>query len=278
MTDDLVDSAFQLMNARRFGEALRLLRRVIDQNPSQWNAWELAGQCCRFLNDIEGAIGYLSHAAKLKSDEPSIFLALGIALQLGERWDDAIHALCRAIELDPDYDLAYNSLAFTQQKRGDLNKALDNYDAGAKALARRIVKGMQNSGTSRIFKTLDRAEMLWLKYALHAAMYLSSTVEGISGIAWPTGDQAQEEERTEKHGGLFWEDILDEKNEKVRFFLPNYFNTFRKQLKSDATYANLIGNRGTVLELLGRNDEARQHFDEANEFLPSVLKKVIRSG
>ena len=27
-------------------------------------------------------------------------------------------------------------------------------------------------------------------------------------------------------------------------------------------------NRGTVLELLGRHDEARQHFDEATEFQP----------
>lgn len=112
MTDDIVDAAYQLMiNTGRFGEALGLLRRVIDQDPAHWNAWQLAGQCCRFLNDIEGAIAYLSHAAKLKSDEPSIFLPLGIALQLSERWDDAIKAFGHAIEIDPDFDLAYNSLA-----------------------------------------------------------------------------------------------------------------------------------------------------------------------
>ena len=71
-----------------------------------------------------------------------------------------------------------------------------------------------------------------------------------------------------KHAGLYWIDTPNKQKETVRLFLPNYFNTFREQLKRDNTYSNLIGNRGTVLELLGRHDEARLHFDEADEFLP----------
>jgi hypothetical protein len=46
------------------------------------------------------------------------------------------------------------------------------------------------------------------------------------------------------------------------------FNTFQDLLKRDAAYSNLISNRGTVLELPGRHDEARQHFDDATEFQP----------
>jgi hypothetical protein len=51
-------------------------------------------------------------------------------------------------------------------------------------------------------------------------------------------------------------------------YLPNYFNTFRELLRRDALYSNLIGNRGTALELLGRHKEAQQHFEEASEFAP----------
>src|SRR5256885_15429117 len=108
----------------------------------------MAGQCCRFLDDIDGAIEYLSHSVEIKSDEPAALLALGIALQLRERWDEAVEAFGRAIQIEPDYELAYNSLALTQRKRGELDKALYNYDAGAKALARRIVKALRNSPTS----------------------------------------------------------------------------------------------------------------------------------
>lgn len=268
MSQALIDQAIELMKDQRFIEALHLLRRVIDQDPLWWNAWYMAGQCCRFLNDIEGAIEYLLHTAELKKDEPHIFLALGIAFQLNTQWDDAIEAFRRAIEIDPDYDLAYNSLAFTQKKRGELDKALHNYDAGVKAISRRIAKAMRNNRTSPILKHRDTVGTLWLNYASYAAIHLASNAEGINGIAWPPSEQALEEECTEKHGGLYWIDTKNEKGENVRLFLPNYFNTFREQMKRGPEYSNLIGNRGTVLELLGRYDEARLHFDEATDFLP----------
>jgi len=268
MTQALIDQAIALIKGQRFGEALHLLRRAIDKDPSQWNAWYMAGQCCRFLDDTDGAIRHLSRAAELKRDEPPIFLALGIAYQLKAQWDGAIDSFRRAIEIDSDYELAYISLALTQKKCGELDKALHNYDAGAKALARRIVKAMQNSPTSPIHKHRDTVGTLWVEYATYAALYLASSAEGINSIAWPTGAQALEEERTEKHAGLYWMDVPNDKGETVRMFLPNYFNTFRELLKRDAAYSNLVGNRGTVLELLGRHDEARQHFDEAAEFQP----------
>jgi len=268
MGQDLVDRAIELMRGQRFGEALPLLRRVIDQDPSQWNAWYMAGQCCRFLNDIDGAIEHLTRAAELRADQAPVFLALGIALQLRARWYDAVEAFRRAIEIDPDYGLAYNSLALTQKNVGELDKALHNYDSGAKALARRIVNAMRNSPASPILKHRDTTGTLWVEHAGYGALYLVSSAVGVRSMAWPTGEQALEEERTEKHGGLYWIDVANDKKETVRLFLPNYFNTFRESLREDSAYANLTGNRGTVLELLGRHEEARQHFDEATEFLP----------
>lgn len=77
-----------------------------------------------------------------------------------------------------------------------------------------------------------------------------------------------EEERTEKNAGLFWVDLPNDQGKSVRLFLPNYFNTFRETLRLNAAYSNLIANRGAVIELLGRHEEACQHFNEANEFQP----------
>ena len=71
-----------------------------NQDPAR--AARLAGQCCRYLNDIDGAIDHPSRAAKLKKDSPPIFLALGIAFQLNTQWDDAIEVFRRAIEIDSD--------------------------------------------------------------------------------------------------------------------------------------------------------------------------------
>ena len=83
---------------------------------------------------------------------------------------------------------------------------------------------------------------------MFGALYLASSAEGIGRIAWPTGDQAVEEERTERHGGLYWTDLPGNGGQLVRMYLPNYFNTFRELLRRDALYSNLIGNRGTALE------------------------------
>lgn len=268
MSRALIDPAIELMKAQRWADALPLLHRALDEDPEQWNAWYMAGQCCRFLNDIDGAIEALSKAAALRTDQPPLFLALGVACQLKSQWDKAVDAFRRAIEIDPDYELAYNSLALTQKKRGELDKALHNYEAGAKALARKIVKGMRNARTSPIVKHRDTAGTLWVEYVTYAALYLVDGAEGVKSIAWPTGEQAMEEERTEQHAGLYWKDVPNDKRETVRVFLPNYFNTFRELLRGDVSYSNLIGNRGTVLELLKRHEEARRHFDEATEFLP----------
>ena len=210
----------------------------------------------------------MSQASAAAPNQAQVFLALGIALQLGNRLDDARQALIRAIEIDRNYALAFNSLAMTQKLAGALEKAVHNYDAGCKALARNIVAGLRNERGSLILKHHDTRGHLWLEHAMYGALHLVANQDGLSGIAWPTGESAIEEERTEKHGGLYWEDFVDAKGDSFRRFLPNYFNTFRETLRRDPTYSCLIGNRSTVLELLGRDSEAREHRDESFEFLP----------
>jgi tetratricopeptide (TPR) repeat protein len=193
---------------------------------------------------------------------------LGIAYQLDTQWREATAALRRAIDLDPDYELAYNSLALTQKKCGELDKALHNYDAGAKALSRRIMKSLKISRTSPILKHRETRGHLWVEYALYAAVHDVSGNEDIHHFAWPSGEDAREEELSERHAGLYWVDELADDGGTVRMFLPNFFNTIRELLRQDAAYSNLIGNRGTVLELLGRQQEADLHFAEAVEFQP----------
>lgn len=267
-SNELREEARALIHQQRFGDALPLLRRLLNQDSSSWNDWYLAGQCHRFLGDIDSAISHLQRAAELEGNDAGVFLALGIALQLVGRFEDAIEALRRALELDPDLAAAYNSLALTQKKAGQLEKALHNYDAGVHALVRGILKEMVNSRDSAIFKHRDTEGTLWTRYAIHGATWLTVHAGGISSIAFPSGAMAMLEEQTETHGGLYWRDMQKENEGKVRIFLPNYINTLREALRRDIVYANLIGNRGTVLGLLGRHEEACQHEEEAQEFEP----------
>jgi tetratricopeptide (TPR) repeat protein len=262
------DKAFQLIEEGNFAEALPLFRSVIEADPSDWNSVYLAGQCCRFMNDFDGAIEYLRRATELNSNEKSVWLALAIANQLNENWDNAIKAIKRAFKIDPDYVLAFNTLAMTQKRMGELEKADHNYNAGAEALARCILKEMSNTSDSPILTIRGSRNNLWIEYAMYAAFYIAANEDHLEAVATPNAEMAKEEERTQKHKGLFWIDQEGQDGKTFRLFLPNYFNTFHITLRRDRTYSELMGNRGLVLEMLGRQEDADKHFQEAEEFSP----------
>lgn len=126
----------------------------------------------------------------MATDQPEVHLALGIALQKQGKLGKAIVELRRAIGIDPDYHPAFNSLALTQKMSGELKLALKNYDAGIKALSRRIVKAMRNSRASPVLKHREMIGTLWVEYVGYGAIFLATNARGIDGVAWPTANEA----------------------------------------------------------------------------------------
>lgn len=186
----LRDEAIRLMEAQRFADALPLLLQEIQEDPSSWSNWYMAGQCHRFTNDLAEAVACLRRAAELKPDEVPVLLALGIALQLSSNYPAAVEALERAIRIDADHELAYNSLGVTLRKMRDLDRAAEVYDQGLKALSRRIVKQFTNSRANRIVPMRPTSLMLWSERAMYAALYMCGLDPKVGTLAWPTGEQA----------------------------------------------------------------------------------------
>ena len=170
------DEITELISTKRYSEALERLSQLIAHTPTDWEAHYWAGQCCRYLNDLSKAISYLSKALELNHGDQHIYLSLGIAYQLKEQWLDSKNALRQALEIDPDYVLAYNSIALTQKKSGEVEKAELNYDAGLKALGRVIVKSMSNDREAEILKHRDTIGQLWSGYAMNSAMYVNASL------------------------------------------------------------------------------------------------------
>jgi tetratricopeptide (TPR) repeat protein len=268
MASDPRDTAIDLMREQRYAEAYPIFCGLISETPSDGYLHYMAGQCARFLNDLPCAISHLNSAVQLDSNEPSFSFGLGIALQLAGKFDEAIEAFRVTLKLNPDLEPAYNSLALTQKKMGEFELALHNYEEGLRALTRRVVRSMRNSPDARIYNHRDTRGQLWAKYAVWGAMYICSASTEVASMALPTGEMAVQEEKLRTHRGLYWLDSTDGEGRATRLFLPNYFNTFRESLCSDTIYSNLIGNRGTVLELMAQHEDAQMHFAEAEEFMP----------
>ena len=272
MSADKRDRAIDLMREGRFADALVVLRQLISQNPKDYGLLSMAGQCCRFTGDLKSAISYLKQGVLLSDRDPPVLQAisksLGIAFQLDGQFQAAAELFVKAIDLDPYDPNSYNSLALTQSQMGEFEKSLHNYDAGLKALGRRIAKGMVNLKSNMIYKHRESRHNLWAKYAADAALHLAATTEGIDGISWLTGEQAIEEERHEIHAGLYWTTMSTDEGKTVLSFLPNYFNTFRETLLLDPIYSVMMDNMGLILEDMGKHDEAERYSEEAKEFTP----------
>ena len=259
------ENALALIAVGSFDEAKTLAFNAVQQTPDDWHAHYTIGQWYRSTNDYRRACESLVRANQLAPDQPPTLLALAIAQQLGDDYSAAINTLQLALEVDPDYAPAYNTLAMTQKLMGAYDTAAHNYAEGANALARTISLSLSNVENSPRSPDWHSRHDLWAEYALVGALHLAARAS-VDGVAWPTGDMAARDAHTQEFRGWFWNDLLDDGRRTTRLYLPNYFNTFSQCLRLNSLYANLMGNRSTVLRLMAQDKDAEQHLHEAEDF------------
>lgn len=259
-----LDIAQHQLLRREYADSLRGFLKATESDPENWSAWFGAAQSAHKLGQATSACTYMERALRLNASDASLHAVYAPILRAAGAHEAANLQLARALELDPDYAEAFSLLADAQRQAGALDKAFHNYDAGVKALARRIVKTLQNSESSPIVKHSDMTGHVWVECAMFGAFWMSSN-DGITNLAWPTDATALEEERTERHRGLYY---VDHKKwlSVTRIFLPNYFATFRERLRAEPIFEFLVGNQGTIHKLRGDEELAEQYFLEATTF------------
>jgi len=246
-------------------EARRLAAEAAQSSPDDWHAHYALGQALRFSNDFSQAAKALGRAHQLACNEPEVLLALGIARQLCGTYDAAIDAFREALRIDPDYILAINSLAMTQKLAGRFEEANSNYELALQTLARSIVKSWRNAADNERLPHADSRNGLWAEYAAYAALWLGAR-DSMEGISWPSGEMADGDEGTHALEGWYWNDRGDTAGKKIRFYCPNFFASFHACLLEGRVYKDLVGNRSTVLNELGKASDAVAHLEEAEDF------------
>ena len=262
---ELSNAAVELMARRKLQEALRLARQAAQELPGDWHTRYALGHCLLHSNDLAGAIDELAEANRLRPKNTSVLLALEVARQLSGAYNGAIGALREALEVDPNFVAAINSLAMTQKLMGEFVIADQNYVLALRTLSRAIVKDWRNSADNLRVPHGESRNNLWSEYALDAGLWLA-VQGGMDSIALPTGETALRDAEKALLEGWYWQDGVDKDGKKVLSLYPNFFNTFRDQLAKGGVYRHLIGNRGTVLEKLGKTQDAEDHLQEAIDF------------
>ena len=171
----------------------------------------MAGQCCR-LNDVDGAIEHLPRRGL--RDE---FNLLGARVAFNRYAVGRCHrAFRRAIEID--LTTSWRTTAWPLPKRSAANWTRH---CTTMTLVRRPCPSNRESHTKHAAQSDFASDTTLGSSASYAALYLASSVQGINSVAWPTGEHAVEDERTEVRI-FYWIDTPTDKRETV-LFLPNYF-------------------------------------------------------
>ncbi len=113
--------------------AIKLYRLVVTKEPSDWSAWNNLGNCLGPAGDGAGAIDALTRARKLEPNSPPIRVNLGNALVDAGRYDEAVAVLTEATTDFPDDSNPWVALAEIYRTAGREEEA---FDAIAKAAAR----------------------------------------------------------------------------------------------------------------------------------------------
>ena len=254
-----------LISAQNWNGALPRLTTLLEAQPTFAHAWYLLGQCHRFSGEMVSSISALTKATQLDPSQESYFLALGIAYQLNESYEESLASLRQAHAIKPDYVEAYISAAITLKRMGNLEKSAEIFDEAAYALTLQNIHNQPNDYATRIYGSRPIQGGLWAGY-LSKAMLLICAQEDIGAIRVPTSKTAELEYETRENAGLFWKDVGSGNGQITRILMPNLFDYVRESFISDRRYSHILGDKSLVLKSLGRFDEAEEHKNEALEF------------
>jgi TolB-like protein/DNA-binding winged helix-turn-helix (wHTH) protein/Tfp pilus assembly protein PilF len=111
--------------AGRHAEAIRLFRKVLEDNPKyQWAMWQI-GHNQNAMHDYSAAIETLEKAAEVNSRAPSTLGTLGYSYGLAGRRDDARRILNELTALSHQRYVSPKSIADVYEGLGDLDKTFE---------------------------------------------------------------------------------------------------------------------------------------------------------
>ena len=100
----------RLFKDKRFREAEAPARRLTESYPRSAFAWKAYGSVLSKLSRPEEALHALQRARDCNPDDHEIYNTLSVTLSALERTEEAIEYCNRSIELNPNYALAHNNL------------------------------------------------------------------------------------------------------------------------------------------------------------------------
>ncbi len=115
--DIQVQTGYALLHLGRAEEAQTFFLAAREADPGEYSAFLGLSECYRHLQKPEDQLAMVQHAMTLAPDDPDVWNAQGVALEMGGKVVEATEAYEHALELAPMHRKAANNLGFLLEKR-----------------------------------------------------------------------------------------------------------------------------------------------------------------
>jgi tetratricopeptide (TPR) repeat protein len=107
--------------------------------------------------DFQGALTSYDEALKTSQDY-RIYYQRGITMKKMRKYEDAIASFKKAVEVNPQFDIAYNGLGSTYFITGEYQAAVDAFKKFAELTPKESLKNTANEYVSRAYAKLGESE------------------------------------------------------------------------------------------------------------------------
>ncbi|MDE3246483.1 MAG: tetratricopeptide repeat protein, partial [Acidobacteriota bacterium] len=98
-------------------EAEHTFCKALEADPSEYSAYLGLSECARKAHRPEDQLRMVKEAMALAPDDPDVWNAHGVALEVAHRLPEATQSYYKALQLDPHHRKAANNLGFLLEKR-----------------------------------------------------------------------------------------------------------------------------------------------------------------
>jgi Tfp pilus assembly protein PilF len=112
-----VQTGYILLNTGQYAEGEQLFLTALEADPGEYSAYLGLSECYRNLQRAEDQYAMVQQALALAPEDPDVWNALGVAMEVRGMCVEATEAYERALSLAPLHRKAANNLGFLLEKR-----------------------------------------------------------------------------------------------------------------------------------------------------------------
>ena len=242
-----IDKLMALFNKERYAEAEVFSTSLIRRFPQHGFGWKALGAALQKLERGDEAISAMQKAAELQPEDAELLSNLGFALQAQNRLDEAKATLCKALALKPDHVMALNNLGITLREQGRFAEA-ETYLRRALELEPNHAMALSNLGVTM----REQGRAAEAEAVLRRAVELRPD----SAIAYINLGVALQDQRR----------------------LAEAESVYRKALEIEPNHPMVLNNLGNTLRDLSRLTEAEAVLRRALELSPRYAEAYNSLG